>query len=312
MLMQALLLIKDLGHRGAVTSIDHMTELREAIQAPYREKVLSPDLYRAYLKGYAYASPKSLPNVLSIVVVAFRHPQYRLIFQRGRHAITVDIPPTYIRFEKTEAEILGTIRGVIEPEGHKVVRASGSASIPLKTLAVRSGLGQYGRNNLCYVEKMGSYHRLVAFYTDLPCDEDLWRKPVMMQECEDCDRCRRACPTGAIPKDRFLLRAERCITFRNESLEPFPDWIDPGWHSCLVGCMRCQKACPQNRHCPPDVIELGTFTEEETHLLLQSGGEALPDVLARKLGEMGIESLLEVIPRNLAALFARERLGPNP
>ena len=32
----------------------------------------------------------------------------------------------------------------------------------------------------------------------------------------------------------------------NESLGPLPSWVEPGWHTCAVGCLRCQQACPEN------------------------------------------------------------------
>jgi epoxyqueuosine reductase len=36
--------------------------------------------------------------------------------------------------------------------------------LPLKSLAVRSGLAAYGRNNVCYVPGMGSFLELVGLY----------------------------------------------------------------------------------------------------------------------------------------------------
>jgi epoxyqueuosine reductase len=38
----------------------------------------------------------------------------------------------------------------------------------LKRLAVRSGLARYGRNNVTYVEGMGSFLELSASLTDMP------------------------------------------------------------------------------------------------------------------------------------------------
>lgn len=104
---------------------------------------------------------------------------------------------------------------------------------------MRSGLAEYGKNNICYVSGMGSFLQIVAAYSDLPCSEDGWREPVMMKSCDGCDLCRRVCPTGAIPSDRFLLRGERCIVYHNEKRGdvPFPDWMAASWHNCLIGCM---------------------------------------------------------------------------
>jgi len=56
------------------------------------------------------------------------------------------------------------------------------------------------------------------------------------ERCQTCQACLRACPTGAIAVERFLVRAERCVTFRNEKpgSVPFPAWVNPTWQNCLA------------------------------------------------------------------------------
>ena len=56
-------------------------------------------------------------------------------------------------------EILSRILG---KKDHSVDRAI----LPMKLLAVRSGLAKYGKNNICYINGIGSFTRLEAFYTD--------------------------------------------------------------------------------------------------------------------------------------------------
>jgi len=89
-------------------------------------------------------------------------------------------------------------------------------ALPLKILAVRSELASYGKNNISYIPGMGSFYRLIAFYSDFPCQEDIWLEPQMMKHCHNCSACLDNCPTGAITSGGFLLHAERCITFHNE------------------------------------------------------------------------------------------------
>jgi hypothetical protein len=57
----------------------------------------------------------------------------------------------------------------------------------------------------------------------------------------------KKCPTAAIKPDQFLLHAEYCLTFHNEKRGEFPEWIGTPAHHCLVGCMRCQIICPENK-----------------------------------------------------------------
>jgi len=127
----------------------------------------------------------------------------------------------------------------------------------------------------------------------------------MMERCQTCHACRRSCPTGAVSAERFLLHAERCITFLNEKPgeDPFPDWMDDSWHNCLVGCLRCQEVCPENKELATWVEEGAEFSSEETALLLRGvPPNQLPPGLADKLAQWDLIDLLDVLPRNLTVL----------
>jgi epoxyqueuosine reductase len=133
----------------------------------------------------------------------------------------------------------------------------------------------------------------------------------MLQACEKCDLCRRACPTGAIPSDRFLLRAERCISYHNEKKGdiPFPSWMDVRWHNCIEGCMRCQRACPVDKHFLDWVEDEEEFSEEETALLLEGASrERLHEETVRKLANLDILNDLGILPRNLGVFFRKHEL----
>jgi len=162
------------------------------------------------------------------------------------------------------------------------------ANPALKTLAVRSGLAEYGKNNITYVDGYGSFHILWAFFceAELP---DQWTRPYRtMRACEGCSVCARDCPTQAIRGSDFVLDAGRCITAYNEVKEPLPDWIDAKAHNSLIGCLKCQYDCPANsvprQKCEP-VAELN---EAETGMLLNGRGEAKLEVgISEKLKGLG-------------------------
>jgi epoxyqueuosine reductase len=148
--------------------------------------------------------------------------------------------------------------------------------------------------------------RLVAVYSDMPCETDYWRKVQMMKSCEKCKICQKACPTGAISTDRFLLRAERCITYHNEKKGniPFPEWIKREWHNCLVGCITCQKACPENKPFLQLIGETADFNEEETSLLLKGvSKEELSESTIKKLQTLSLTDYFDELPRNLSVLI---------
>ena len=128
----------------------------------------------------------------------------------------------------------------------------------------------------------------------------------MMERCQTCQACLRNCPTGAITGERFLLHAERCITFHNEEPGdvPFPAWMDPSWHNCLVGCLHCQSICPENKDVLAWIEDGAEFTAHETALLLDGVSlDRLPATTAEKLQHWDLVDLVDVLPRNLKVLL---------
>jgi epoxyqueuosine reductase len=174
---------------------------------------------------------------------------------------------------------------------------------------VKSGLAQYGKNNITYVPGFGSYHRLVAFATDRSWQEDSWSESKMMKICETCNKCRENCPTHCIPTDRFLLHVENCLTWHNEREDDLVSWIKPEWHHMLIGCMRCQLVCPVNRDQLNRIVPGVAFSEEETARLLQkSPWDTLSDETRRKLTEIAMDDSYEVLARNLEVLIKAQDL----
>jgi epoxyqueuosine reductase QueG len=57
------------------------------------------------------------------------------------------------------------INAYLEPYGYRAMLFD---KLPQKLLAVHSGLGLYGRNNLCFHKEFGSYIRILSFISDLP------------------------------------------------------------------------------------------------------------------------------------------------
>jgi epoxyqueuosine reductase len=240
------------------------------------------------------------------IIVAVPRPAHRLRVTTPAGEIAVVVPPTYIGDREVDTAVRCKLAAFLGrgPDAVRPLRA------PLKALAVRFGLALYGRNNVTYVPGMGSYVQLVGALTDVVLDlPEPWRpRPyTLMQECDSCEACRGACPAAAIGEDRFLLHAERCLTNYNELPGPWPKWLAPTWHSCLLGCLYCQNACPQNvgrlTMEAADVL----FDLEETSALaagpvVQSG--ALRDRIARKVALLGLTEYDAVLGRNLQALLA--------
>jgi len=304
--------LEERGYKGRIVSIQHLGDLQEEIEGHYRQGLFDEEFYQESFTWLTFSPPDSLPEARSLIVVAIPQPQTRVVFTWNGETLSLIIPPTYVAYRETNKRVKDLLAGILGKEGYCVTQAA----LPVKLLAVHSGLGAYGKNNICYVPGMGSFHRLAAFYSDLPCQEDNWQELQMMESCRNCSACLRNCPTGAIPSaslrtgtsERFLLRAERCITFHNERAGdfPFPAWLDPSWHNCLVGCLHCQRVCPQNKDFLEWVEEGAEFSPEETALLLEGvPSDQLPAATVRKLEQLDLIEYLDALPRNLDVFFRR-------
>jgi len=302
---ELLLHLAERRYQGRVVSIQHLPELKENIEGHLGQGLLDKEFYQERLAWFDFRVPNSLPEAKSIVVIAVPRPQSQVVFTWNGEKRAFILPPTYVAYEETSKRIEDLIAKFLGSRGYHVARTA----LPLKLLAVRSGLGEYGRNNICYVPGMGSFLQLVAVYSDLPCQEDHWREVQMIKRCQHCYACRRSCPAGAVPSDRFLLRAERCIVFHNERKGdiPFPTWMDPSWHNCLYGCLYCQGVCPEDRDLIQWIESEEEFSQEETALLLEGvPRNQLPATTAKKLEHLNLIGDLDSLPRNLGVLFRKD------
>jgi epoxyqueuosine reductase len=296
--------LRERGFQARIVSVSHLHQLQEEIESLRSHALLDSQFYQNRLAWFNFQIPEDLPKAQSLIVVAVPRPQTRAIFVWDRQRRPLILPPTYTAIDEITKQVGNLLARILGEEGYKPTETA----LPLKLLAARSGLVQYGRNNICYVSGLGSFLQLVAVYSDMPCEEDSWQEATMMKSCEECELCRRACPTGAISSDRFLLRGERCIVFHNEKKGdvPFPDWMAASWHNCVVGCMHCQRVCPQNKEFIQWTGEEEEFSEEETALLLEGvPHNKLPGTTLRKLEHLSLVDYLDSLPRNLGIFFKK-------
>lgn len=292
------------GYKGKIVSAKYIPELQNSIKKFHDQKLIDTDFYEEYKTYFEFQPKAEFGEIKSLFIITVPQPQYKVTFHWNKKEVPLIIPPTYLHGKDVIKMTKAFLTEILKPSGYNVE----FARVPQKTLAVRVGLAEYGRNNITYVPDMGSFHRPSTFYSDFPYDQDDWKDLRMMDLCQECSACVRKCPTGAIPTDRFLLRVEKCLTYHNEHPEdvPFPDWIDPSWHNCLVGCMCCQKVCPANKKMMNWVEAGPTFSEEETKLLVSGVSiENLPEKTRKKLEEHDLINYLYVYPRNLEAILKR-------
>jgi len=286
------------GYRGTVLSIEHVAQLKYEIEECLSQKKIDAGLYEKYLNYFKFDVAASLPRIRSIIITAAPQPQRKVTFHFNEQTYSVIIPPTY--YADTDNQIRNMLQNILDSNDYQLH----TAALPLKLLAVCSGMAEYGKNNIAYVEGLGSFVRLRAFLSDMPTGRGEWLEPRVMKECDRCKACLNECPTRAIVPDRFLIHAERCVTFLNEGIEDFPEWIDPAWHNSLVGCMKCQLVCPVNKRFAKWVEDGEAFNEAETELILNGVPlDRIPPETTHKLNRCYMLEYLDVLPRNLRALL---------
>jgi epoxyqueuosine reductase len=297
--------MRERGFACASVPVGRLRELREDFAE--LDRAGSLDSFQSWIaeKAFSYGLPETPFVPRSLVIVAAPVPPWaEVVLERaGRRVEARSLVRGYAGEGSAKENAIRALEGILAAEGYGRADAP---SIPLKRLAVRSGLARYGRNNVTYVEGMGSYLNLSASLTDMPCPDDPWREVGILDRCASCGACVLACPTGALREGRFMTEADRCLSRWNEEAGDFPAWIPPSAHHALYDCLRCTESCPENSARMGEIVGPLVFTETETEALLSGAAPAVLEAgLREKIALLGLGDWWPAIPRNLRAL-----LGP--
>lgn len=224
------------GLMAKTASIAHVSELKEEIAGLREKSMLDGQFYNENLHWLDFDYKNIMPDAKSILVIASPQLMTLLNFQYGDKIYRVPIPPTYV-FSKVWETVEKLLLQVLSPYHYSIKKTA----LPAKLLAVRTGLGAYGKNNICYV---------------------------------------------------------------SEKERDFPEWLDKSWHNSIVGCMKCQLACPKNRDFTGRAENEATFTSEETTMILERLPlDQLPVSLKQKLESFDMIEYYDVLHRNLSVLI---------
>jgi epoxyqueuosine reductase len=128
-------------------------------------------------------------------------------------------------------------------EGVKTYVATDSGPTVDRVLAEAAGLGFFGKNSNLIDPRRGSYFFIATLMTNVELSVTEKRR---MPSCGDCQRCMKACPTGAIVAPG-VIDARRCIAYLTiENREGVPFELRSMMGNRLFGCDRCQEVCPFN------------------------------------------------------------------
>lgn len=143
-----------------IVSSDRLTDLKSDIDLFAKTEKLNNFQKWTVNKMYNYDIPNSNLVDNSIILIAISHPFYAdVIFNKeGKEYLgKCLVPPDFDETDKY-------LKIFLEEYGYQAKRAN---NLPLKRLGVQSGLSEYGRNNITYIDGLGSNFSLVAYFSDM-------------------------------------------------------------------------------------------------------------------------------------------------
>lgn len=173
--------------------------------------------------------------------------------------------------------------------------------------AVKAGLGFIGRNRQLIIPGKGSYFFLgvlaVTEELSLPATEE---GSALSLFCEGCNRCFKACPTGALTPEG--IDCSRCLSYLTiEHRGPLPDGIVQKLGKRIYGCDTCQQVCPHNKYACPTGEAAFEMLPEVAELTAADWYEMTPERYKQLFKHSAMERAgYEGLMRNISSVFSEK------
>jgi epoxyqueuosine reductase len=142
-------------------------------------------------------------------------------------------------------------RWMTETCGGEVKVFTDTAPLMEKPVAMRAGVGWIGKHTNLVSRRFGSWLFLGEVLTTLPLPPDAPET----DHCGSCDRCIRACPTGALPEP-YRIDPNRCISYLTiEQKGTIDAALGAAMANRVYGCDDCVAVCPWNKYATPTAHE---------------------------------------------------------
>ncbi len=147
----------------------------------------------------------------------------------------------FVNYENTTDELADKLAAVIQKEGYKAISQSEngidirgeydektkSSILPHKKIAIMSGMGWIGKNNLLVTRKYGAALSMCSVLTDMPLYAEK-TETILSNRCGDCNLCVKICPVQAIHGRKWEVGISR------------DDIVDV--YRCVT-CLKCLAGC---------------------------------------------------------------------
>ena len=249
--------------------------------------------------GDKRTDPRQLvPGCRSVVCVALSYcPRPQDVVKGRLHLSRYALGKDYHKVVKERLFMLMTRINELQPVQGRAF--CDTAPLLERYWAAQSGIGFIGKNHQLIIPEAGSYFFLGELLIDIELDYDA---PMAENLCGNCDRCIKACPSGALKADGFDAR--QCLSYLTiEYRDELPKNIGKMMGNCFYGCDRCQTSCPHNKEaCATDITD---FWAKDA--LLAMSDEDWHNLSKEKYNELFTNSAVErcgyeQLVRNLKAL----------
>lgn len=146
----------------------------------------------------------------------------------------------FVSYENKTDELADKLALVIQSKGYRAISQSEkgidtrgeydestrSSILPHKKIAILSGIGWIGKNNLLVTEKYGSALSMCSVLTDMPLV--VQKTDILSSKCGNCNLCVKVCPVNAIHGTNWAIGISR------------DDILDV--YKC-VACLKCLARC---------------------------------------------------------------------
>lgn len=182
-------------------------------------------------------------SVISVLVRYRPHPRPQPTAKSFKISTYAQGEDYHLFLPKLLSQLIDKIQ--LDTPAFEYLIATDSRPILERDLAAQSGLGWIGKNACLIHPDEGSFFFLAEILTTLKVAQE---SPVMIPDhCGTCDRCIKACPTGALNQDR-QLDARKCISYLTiESKEVPTSPLREQIQDWFFGCDICQDVCPWNQ-----------------------------------------------------------------
>lgn len=195
--------------------------------------------------------PKALwPEARTAIVLGMNYgpaqDPLEALARRDRGAISVYTQGRdYHDVLKKRLKALG--RWLVATYGGAVKVFVDTAPVMEKPLAARAGVGWQGKHTNLLSRDFGSWLFLGEVFTTLAIAPDQPEADL----CGSCDRCLKACPTGALPEP-YRIDPTRCISYLTiEHKGAIAPDLREKMGNRVYGCDDCLAVCPWNKFAAP-------------------------------------------------------------